>query len=38
MRSFLGVPIVIRGEVWGNLYLTEKSRTVSSQSRTSTRP
>lgn len=25
MRSFLGVPIVIRGEVWGNLYLTEKT-------------
>ena len=24
MRSFLGVPIVIRGEAWGNLYLTEK--------------
>jgi signal transduction histidine kinase len=24
MGSFLGVPIVIRGEVWGNLYLTEK--------------
>jgi signal transduction histidine kinase len=24
MRSFLGVPIVIRGETWGNLYLTEK--------------
>jgi signal transduction histidine kinase len=24
MRSFLGVPIAIRGEVWGNLYLTEK--------------
>jgi signal transduction histidine kinase len=24
MRSFLGVPIVIRGEPWGNLYLTEK--------------
>jgi signal transduction histidine kinase len=24
MRSFLGVPIVIRGQVWGNLYLTEK--------------
>jgi len=24
MRGFLGVPIVIRGEVWGNLYLTEK--------------
>jgi signal transduction histidine kinase len=24
MRSFLGVPILIRGAVWGNLYLTEK--------------
>ena len=24
MRSFLGVPISIRGEAWGNLYLTEK--------------
>jgi len=24
MSSFLGVPIVIRGRVWGNLYLTEK--------------
>lgn len=24
MRSFLGVPIVIRGQGWGNLYLTEK--------------
>jgi len=24
MRSFLGVPIRIRGEVYGNLYLTEK--------------
>ena len=24
MGSFLGVPIVIRGEVWGNLYLTDK--------------
>jgi signal transduction histidine kinase len=24
MRSFLGVPIVLRGQVWGNLYLTEK--------------
>jgi signal transduction histidine kinase len=24
MRSFLGVPIVIRGEAWGNLYLTDK--------------
>src|SRR5215216_4907049 len=25
MRSFLGVPITVRGEVWGNLYLTEKA-------------
>jgi signal transduction histidine kinase len=25
MHSFLGVPVVIRGEVWGNLYLTEKA-------------
>jgi len=25
MRSFLGVPIVIRGEAYGNLYLTEKA-------------
>jgi signal transduction histidine kinase len=25
MHSFLGVPIVIHGEVWGNLYLTEKA-------------
>jgi signal transduction histidine kinase len=24
MRSFLGVPIVIRGRAWGNLYLTDK--------------
>jgi signal transduction histidine kinase len=24
MRSFLGVPVRIRGEAWGNLYLTEK--------------
>ena len=24
MHSFLGVPIVIRGEGWGNLYLAEK--------------
>ncbi len=24
MRSFLGVPLVIRGVPWGNLYLTEK--------------
>ncbi len=24
MSSFLGVPILIRGQAWGNLYLTEK--------------
>ncbi len=24
MHGFLGVPVVIRGQVWGNLYLTEK--------------
>ena len=24
MRTFLGAPILIRGEAWGNLYLTEK--------------
>jgi signal transduction histidine kinase len=24
MHSFLGVPIIIRGQAWGNLYLTEK--------------
>jgi signal transduction histidine kinase len=24
MASFLGVPILVRGEAWGNLYLTEK--------------
>jgi signal transduction histidine kinase len=24
MASFLGVPLLIRGEAWGNLYLTEK--------------
>ena len=24
MHAFLGVPIIIRGEAWGNLYLTEK--------------
>jgi signal transduction histidine kinase len=26
MRSFLGVPILIRGQAWGNLYLTEKDQ------------
>lgn len=25
MRSFLGVPVMIRGRAWGNLYLTEKT-------------
>jgi len=25
MRLFLGVPILVRGEAWGNLYLTEKA-------------
>jgi signal transduction histidine kinase len=25
MHTFLGVPIVIRGEAWGNLYLAEKA-------------
>ena len=24
MRSFLGVPVRVRGQAWGNLYLTEK--------------
>ena len=26
MTTFLGVPISIRGEVWGNIYLTEKDQ------------
>jgi signal transduction histidine kinase len=25
MRTFLGVPVEVRGEPWGNLYLTEKA-------------
>jgi signal transduction histidine kinase len=25
MKTFLGVPIVVHGEAWGNLYLTEKN-------------
>jgi signal transduction histidine kinase len=25
MRSFLGVPILVRGEAWGNIYLAEKA-------------
>src|SRR5688572_33238805 len=24
MKTFVGVPVVVRGEAWGNLYLTEK--------------
>ena len=24
METFLGVPVIVRGEAWGNLYLTEK--------------
>jgi signal transduction histidine kinase len=28
MRSFLGVPILVRGVSWGNLYLTEKDADV----------
>jgi signal transduction histidine kinase len=28
MTSFLGVPILIRGEAWGNLYLTDKHDNV----------
>jgi GAF domain-containing protein len=26
MRTFLGVPILVRGRAWGNLYLAEKRR------------
>jgi signal transduction histidine kinase len=26
MTNFLGVPVMIRGHAWGNLYLTEKAR------------
>ncbi|MHB8241982.1 MAG: GAF domain-containing sensor histidine kinase [Solirubrobacteraceae bacterium] len=26
MRSFLGVPVLVRGEAWGNLYLAEKEQ------------
>jgi signal transduction histidine kinase len=26
MKSFLGVPVLVRGEVFGNLYMTEKQR------------
>jgi two-component system, NarL family, sensor histidine kinase DevS len=28
MRTFLGVPVIIRGEPWGNLYLAEKAEGV----------
>ena len=37
MSTFLGVPIVVRGEAWGNLYLTEKRRRASSRTTTSRR-
>jgi signal transduction histidine kinase len=32
MHSFLGVPVAIRGQVWGNLYLTEKAGGVFTES------
>ena len=32
MRSFIGVPLLIRGQAWGNLYLTEKSHGVFDES------
>jgi hypothetical protein len=35
MRSFLGVPVGVRGQAYGNLYLTEKSVAASSPRRTS---
>ena len=25
MQTFLGVPIMIRGQAWGNLYLSDKT-------------
>lgn len=28
MHSFLGTPIVIHGEAWGNLYLAEKEHST----------
>ncbi|MGH2943505.1 MAG: GAF domain-containing protein [Solirubrobacteraceae bacterium] len=28
MGSFLGVPVLVRGQAWGNLYLTEKQGTA----------
>ena len=35
MRSFLGVPIVARGEIIGALYLTDKEGAARSPTRTS---
>ena len=32
MRSFLGVPILLRGEAYGNLYLAEKAGECSTAS------
>ena len=34
MRSFLGVPIMLRGVAYGNLYLTEKAAGADSTART----
>ena len=34
MSTFLGVPVTIRGEVFGNLYLTEKRTELHSTRRT----
>ena len=34
MRTFLGVPIVLRGVAYGNLYLTEKAGGATSPPRT----
>lgn len=34
MRSFLGVPVRIRDQVFGNLYLAEKTGVVSSPTTT----
>ena len=34
MKSFLGVPILLRGVAYGNLYLTEKTAAATSPTRT----
>ena len=38
MRTFLGVPVLIRGQAWGNLYLTEKAGGEPFTTRTKRRP